>query len=39
MFFRTKVASLLGSELFPLKDMEGLAVETKLARGNKTPPH
>lgn len=30
-----KVASLLETELFPPEDMEGLAVETKLAWGNK----
>lgn len=31
--------SLFGSELFHPKDMEGLAVQTKWARGNNTAPH
>lgn len=31
----TTVACLLDTELFPPEDMEGLAVETKLAWGNK----
>lgn len=35
MSYWTKVASLLETELFPPEDMEGLAVETKLAWGNK----
>lgn len=39
MFHWTKVASLFESELFPPKDMEGLAVETKLAWGNKEAAH
>lgn len=34
MSYWTKVASLLETELFPPEDMEGLAVETKLAWGN-----
>lgn len=39
MSYWTKVASLLETELFPPEDMEGLAVETKLAWGNKEAPH
>lgn len=31
--------SLFGSELFHPKDMEGLAVQTKRARGNNAAPH
>lgn len=31
--------SLFGSELFHPNDMEGLAVETKRARGNNAAPH
>lgn len=35
MSYWTKVASLLETELSPPEYMEGLAVETKLAWGNK----